>query len=343
MKIGELFVALGFDVDDAKLNEFSESIAGLFTGMTKLSLAAAGSLFALNKFAKNSAQMALGLTNFNEQTDQSIKSLQKWQAASILTNAAASADEVTASFEAMSKSIADVVMGKGGGEFAMLGVPDVRGMSVAEVLEELRRNFDQNVATWGYQQTIDLMTSVGFNKNMIQALKLPEVEFEALTRNKFVDEDQIRSLRELADANRDLKFQWDFMVDIISSKLAPSLARLSRGFAALFGIIRVGTQKDMPKKFVDGIAQKQIDFVNRLLGIDGSGQSLAKYHVGDLNSAKDYNRYMERMVGGVQAHVNNVWNIQSNGDPVTLADMIAFREQQVLNRALADQNKGSKY
>ncbi len=224
MRIGELFVALGFDVDDKKLTTFTEDIKGARNDLLKLSAVTAGTLFAINKFISGSVQAATALRNFNEETGNSIEGLQKWQVASVLTNASTSADQVTASFKAMAQQIADVTLGRGNaGAFAMLGVPDVRGMDVAQVMEELRKNFDRNVTEWGYAQTVNLMQDVGVDPGMIRAIKLAREEFDNLTDGRFLSKETRDSLVQLGDRIRGITFDLQLFKDRLSGDISPVL------------------------------------------------------------------------------------------------------------------------
>lgn len=224
MNIGELFIALGFDVDDKKLKEFNENIKSGMTELLKMSAVAAGAVYAMNAFVEGGIRSATALRNFNAETGNSIEGLQKWQVAAVLTNAAISADEVTASFQAMSQAIADVTMGKGpSGAFAMLGVSDVRGRDPADVLEELRLNFNENVKKWGLPQTVNLMKEVGFDKGMLQALQLTRYEFDELAGSKFLDQETRDRLIDLGNAMSRFKLEWKLYKDQISADLAPGL------------------------------------------------------------------------------------------------------------------------
>jgi hypothetical protein len=224
MQLGEFFIALGFDVDDKKLKGFHENIKDLGKDFLKISAVAAGTVYAINKFVAGGVEAATTLRNFNAETGNSIEALQKWQVGSVLTNAAASADQVTASFQSMASSIADVTMGKGNaGAYAMLGISDVRGMDVGDAMEELRANFDANVAQWGLPQTVNLMRDVGFDPAMLQALKLTRKEFNKLVDSKFLDAESREKLIKLGDAISKAKLDFKLFKDQLSADIAPKL------------------------------------------------------------------------------------------------------------------------
>ncbi|PHS61065.1 MAG: hypothetical protein COB09_19140 [Thalassobium sp.] len=223
MKIGELFIALGFDVDDKKLKDFNSKLKAGRDSLLKMSAIATGTLAAIYKFTEGSARAATALRNFNLETGRSIQGLQKWQAATILTNSAASADQVTASFKAMSDAIVAVTEGGGGGVFARLGIDNVQGRGVVDVLDELRANFDKNTERWGYATTVKLMKDVGVDASMINALKLTREEFDKISDSKFLSPESRDNLVKLGDAFSRIKFDLKLFKDQISADLSPKL------------------------------------------------------------------------------------------------------------------------
>lgn len=245
MQLGEFFIALGFDVDDQKLKEFNQNLKDGWKDMLKLSAVAAGTVYAINKFVSGGIEAATALRNFNLETGHSIDNLQKWQAASVLTNAAMSAEQVTASITRMTNAMASVREGTGpSGAFARLGIGmEFMDRDVSDVLEELRKNFDTNVARWGYQNTVNLMEEVGFDKGMLGAMKLSTDQWNKFTSNVLSAESQ-EKLVALGDAIS--KFKWEFKLwkDELSADIAPALIEwldkaipAFKAFAEAFGAV----------------------------------------------------------------------------------------------------------
>lgn len=224
MKIGELFIALGFDVDDKKLKEFNEGIKTGLNELLKMSAVAAGAVYAINRFVSGAVDAATALRNFNNETGESARALQKWQVVSELTNAAVTADQVTSSFKAMSSAISDVRMGKGpSGAFARLGISDVRDMTVPQVLEQLRANHSMNVGKWKQQGVSNLYKEIGLDLGMLPALQKTREEFEKLGEDLLLTENQRKSLVDLGDAMRMFVKQLEYMQSVLSAEWAPTL------------------------------------------------------------------------------------------------------------------------
>jgi len=231
MKVGELFVALGFDVDEDKLKGFNDRITTARNNVIKLAAVAAAGVFAVNRFVAGSVDAALSMRNFNTETGNSIETLQKWQRVAVMKNPAMSADQVTESFKAMAQAIADVEMGKGNpAAFSMLGITDVRGRDVGDVLEELRVKIDRNLDEWTRNGKVaavfgrgGLLSQIGFDPSMIQALRLSKKEFDSLSKNKFLKQEQIDRLVKLSESFARIRVEWNLFKDTVSAEIAPYL------------------------------------------------------------------------------------------------------------------------
>ncbi len=439
MQLGEFFIALGFDVDDDKLKEFKDDIAGLGKDFLKISTVAAGTVYAINAFVSGGVAAATAMRNFNTETGNSIEALQRWQVGATLTNAATSADQVTASFHAMANSIADVTMGKGPvGAYSMLGIDNVRGMDVGEVMEQLRANFDNNVNQWGLPQTVNLMRDIGFDPGMLNSLKLTRKEFDKLVGGKMLDPESRERLVRLGDAIS--KFKWDFKLwkdelfadmspkliefieiaipymkdfyeslkavggalrglwddldddwqgamKIIAGGLVAYFAPVTATFVALAAAIwdigralrglesytgksilwllnlmeseegsKIANWKKALEDAGNGDAKgvypvgKRPSFQNKKdLGYTPVPQDflkksdLMRFYDGTLNPSNSKERQAQQMIQENQTNMNNVWNIQSNADGMSLTELIMQRQKQMLDSTLAEQNNGVRY
>lgn len=244
MRIGELFIALGFDVDDKKLREFDQNLKDTLGSMTKLSAGAGAALYGFNKFLEGSIATATALENFNTITDESIDSLQKWQVVATMKNTAMSVDQVTSSIMALDGAISDVAMGKGpSGAFSMLNI-DVRGKTAFQVLEDMRRNFDENVKRWGHRQTVSLMMETGIDPGMVAAIRSTREEFDRIAEGRLLSPEAQQKLVELGQkiqgVEKDFKLFKDQLVGdwgpgLIATlnKLEPQIKDVAKNFHAV--------------------------------------------------------------------------------------------------------------
>lgn len=227
MNIGELFISLGFDVDDKKLKEFKNDVKDGFEGLLKISAAAAGAVYAVNAFVEGSIRSATALRNFNIQTDLSIDKLQKWQVAGTMSNTAMSVEQVTSSVQALQQSLADISLGKGpSGQLSMLGIDGVAGKDAFDVLEELRANYQGNVAKWGLVQTNQFMKEAGIDPGLINAIRLTREEFDKLSEGKILSPEAQKKLVDLGTAVREFEINFKLMKDNLSADWSPTLIRI---------------------------------------------------------------------------------------------------------------------
>lgn len=224
MNIGELFIKLGFDADDEKPRNFQSELNSGFTSLLKITAAATGALYAFDRFVEGSINNAVAMRNFKTVTGESIDELQRWQVAATMANTSLSVDQVTASVSNLNKALADISMGRGNaaGVASML-IGDVRGKSAFEVLEELRKNYQANVARWGLRQTNDMIAELGIDPGMINALKLTNEEFDNLVNNRILDPESQQKLINLGNAIASVKRDFMLFKDQMVAEWSPKI------------------------------------------------------------------------------------------------------------------------
>ena len=218
MKLGEFFMALGFDVEDQKLTQFENKMTGLPTKFTIVAAAATAALFALDKFTEGSVRAATALQNFNNQTGRSIIDLQKWQGAAILSNAAISVDEVSSSIKALEQNIAQIKLGAGNAApFQLLGLDPFGGaFSVLDQLRDKIKGKDRPMA-------VNLIQQLGLSPELINVLQLTRKEFDALSGTLIRSEKTTAMLVKLGQATRIAKERFSLWKDNLAAKMAPAL------------------------------------------------------------------------------------------------------------------------
>lgn len=219
MKIGELFLALGFDVDDKKLDSFEGKIDKLKTNLAISAAKALAAVWAIDKFTAGSIKSSTALANFHNQTKLSVQSLQKWMAVAQMKNLSASADTVLASVKAIQDNLTQIKLGGGNvTPFQMLGI-DVRGKDAFSVLEQIRekiKGLDRNVA-------VNLMQQLGIDPTMLETLQLTREEFDALGNQFIRSQEATDRIMRLGHSINRLKMNFSLWKDQLVSELAPSI------------------------------------------------------------------------------------------------------------------------
>lgn len=224
MQVGELFIALGFDVDDAKLKSFNDGIKSSMTDLLKLSGIAAGAVFSVNKFIESSLHNSAALRQFTAETGESAEALKKWQVAAQLANPEMGIDEVTAAFKRMNAAISEAqYSGAKGGVFAQLNIENVQQKSSAEILDELRRNFQMNVGRWGLPKTLDFMEQLGVPKSMARTFQMSDEDIDRMTRGLTVTQEQNEAITDLADSLRRVSLEWQHFKDVVTAEYSDEL------------------------------------------------------------------------------------------------------------------------
>lgn len=247
MKVGELFVALGFDVDDKKLKDFNSGVQSTVVTLGKMAAVAAAALFAANKFASGSAQYAVQLQNFSDQTGVATEEVQRFYNVASRLNSEVTMENVIGSFTRLSEVIAEAKMGRGPlGVAAQLGIENLGALSEMQVIETLRRNFARNTEVWGRgdeQVVIDMMKQIGIGPEYIRTIKATDEEFTRLANNAILSEEKIARLAELAAKNKELSIQFQLLKDSMAAAVAPTLITFMENLLAVAGKIPTAIQK----------------------------------------------------------------------------------------------------
>jgi hypothetical protein len=183
MKVGEIFVLLGFEVDDSKLKTFEDGVRKLTFQMGALSAMAGVAVAAVNAFTSGPIDTARNLDRFRKATGQSTDDLQRWISAN--ERFGISAGETQGIIEGLAEKLAELKMtGKGGGDFAEVStwlksqINPVGNTNPFVVLENLRLAREKFLQGGGSEaQFSKLIERIGVTSSMIQSLSLDYEEF----------------------------------------------------------------------------------------------------------------------------------------------------------------------
>ena len=209
MNVGELFVSLGFDVDDASLKDFNSKIVEGRNEILTMSAAATGAVYALNALFMSSAQNALELKNFNDQTGFSIDALQKWQAVVHETNPAIGIEEAANGYKKLAQTLIDIRQGKGNsGALAMLGVTYDPNMTPEKAIEQIRAHLQETIAQNGVGFATDKLNAIGLGAGAINALRLSAGEFDGIGNKAIVSSETIDANKRYAETIAQIDVEW---------------------------------------------------------------------------------------------------------------------------------------
>jgi len=226
MKIGELFIALGFKTDNKKLSNFSKGVSSLRKNMLLTTGAFVGAIFIIDNFIEKTLKGVIALKNLNQQTGLSTQSIQKWQQAGQLANLSLTTEEISNSVAKLQNNIAEIRRGQGNiAPFQLLGI-DIGGKNAFQILENIRNSIegiDDATAT-------NLIKKLGLDARFISLLRLSREEFEKLGKNIFLSKKQQSNILKLGRSFKILTLRLKALKDQAVAKITPELEKLINKF-----------------------------------------------------------------------------------------------------------------
>ena len=241
MNIGELFIALGFDVDDSKLKSFDDGIKSLTKDFAVVTGATTAALYGFEVFIDTAVRASVALYNFNQQTDLSTTSLQQWQAAATAANPALTVDQVTSSIAALENNLVEIRKFGGGNAspFLWLGIDISHGQTAIDILEELRAKVGQlDRAT-----AVNLIQKMGLSPGFINVLTKSREEFDKFVAAQVRSKQSIDIIEKLAERMAFLQFKLSVFKDNLLADFTPGILQLIDVLEE-FGKVAVQTLED---------------------------------------------------------------------------------------------------
>lgn len=223
MKIGELFIALGFDVDDKKLKDFDNSVKAAQASMLKMGAAAAGVVWGINRFMADSVKASVGLRNVANETGVAEEAMLRFYNVAGRLNTELTLDNVMSLFQNLNSQIQQTFLGGGNsGPLAMLGVGmDSLSEGPLGVIAALRNNMEKNNATWGRERTIEIMRQAGIGPEWLRVIQASDDEWENHWKKVIPTESQRQAMIKMAETYREFSISWMNLKFRISEKIAP--------------------------------------------------------------------------------------------------------------------------
>lgn len=175
MRIGEFFIQLGVKADVTKVKDFVRAISNLPVETAGAILAIGGIQYKLAQLAQQAFETAVGLQHFTMQTGLSAQELQRWQVVGEQANV--SAEAVASSVSNLQRQMAEIRLGRGNiSPFQMLGIGvDQDAFGVLRQLRSRIKSVDPATFT-------NIISQMGLSPEMVNLLKLSNVEFEKMSR-----------------------------------------------------------------------------------------------------------------------------------------------------------------
>jgi Phage tail lysozyme len=213
--IGELFVKLGFDVDDSKLKSFQDSVQSVYSGIKDLAGAAGIGLgvAGFTAMLNSAADAAIQVRNLNTELGISKESARSFAAAWHGFNP--NTDPLTGLSVAQSvgRYINAAQYGQRN-EGVLLGLTGAE-KTLEEVNEKVRANFQASVNRWGISKVTEAMQAIYGTADAVNVLSRSTQEYNEAAKKGIISdeaqknlEDYDTSIADLSNSLNQLKVTW---------------------------------------------------------------------------------------------------------------------------------------
>lgn len=226
--LGELFISLGFDVDDQKLKNFQRNLRDTHEEMVKLGTVAATTVGALSLFIQNAADGAVRLNNMALMFGANTQAAQTFANALHQVNSQISITAGQAMFGQFSQLIlGKIPLGQGAaGALALLGggYEPGTGQTPEQILENLAHHYGQMKKQLGIGYGVQLeQIGLGGAEPAIKELaENPNAYYGASKYNTSAA--NIEKLTEFAKATAELDEIWNKFFNDLAGNIAPQAA-----------------------------------------------------------------------------------------------------------------------
>lgn len=256
--IDELFVALGFKIDDKGLKQFDKQISSFAKNIgklaekmganvnwealkkvddeiqktimtvTKLVGATALAILAIDKMAMSLLKNNQAFISFNQQTGLALGNVQRIAQAGMLANMNITPEMVMQSMQAVQSNLAQIRLGQGNIEpYQLLGISPV-GKDANQVFDDLRnsiKGLDDMTAT-------NIIQQMGFNPEMITVLRMTNDELADMN-GLMLSPEQRQAMEQYGSALRKVQMELGLLKDKALLAIMPSLIKFLKGFEAI--------------------------------------------------------------------------------------------------------------
>jgi hypothetical protein len=222
--IGELFIKLGFDVDDKKLKSFDDGIKSVRNEMAKLAAGAAVAVYAVNRFVNDSVNDAIKLQKFRTETGYATEDLERFYNVARSLDQTVTLDDVIGAFRQLSDVISSAQWGELPGGALFLGIPDIRSASPAEIINKVRANRDKvlyGIAQGDVGKFRQLVEEVGLG-DVFAAIMADEQTYDDLFKSAIpTTKEQQEAILQLARAYSDFNYEFATFKREMTTEIAP--------------------------------------------------------------------------------------------------------------------------
>lgn len=235
--IDELFMAIGFKVDDKELKEVDNKMKDVIGSAMRVVAAVAAATYAFDRMATSLMKSNQAFINFNRQTGLSIGNMQRIATAGMLADFNMTPESVMSSMQAMQANLAQIRLGQGNIEpFQLLGISPV-GKDANQVFDDLR----QAIKGLDDMTAVNIIQQMGFSPEMITVLRMTNDEL-AQTQQLMLAPEQRQALQQLSMELRKVQMEFGLVRDKALITLLPHFIRFLKGLETMAALLEKGVE-----------------------------------------------------------------------------------------------------
>lgn len=232
--IGDIFVKLGFDVDDAKLKGFDTGIRNLKNSLALVSVEAIGTVYALERIASKSMAAATQVMNMKAQFGVDPKTAMFWETVGRASNPALSTEAIDSSLAAFEQNLVQWQRGgmpKWVANDVHINSRDTLESALAKLGDYVRNNGAS--PAWKSRNLAD----AGFDPGLTNALKMTDQERHDLFKRAGGGYD-VEKVADAAKAISELDVSLTNLSRDLSVEMAPAIRDVAKAIEELLGRVK---------------------------------------------------------------------------------------------------------
>lgn len=232
MNLQELFVSMGFKIDDKDLTKTQGKLDKIVSSSLALKVALTAAAYGIGKMITSTINGTAELEKFSQTAGISIEKLRKWQEAGQKIDLTLNANSIAGSIAALQKNLDEIKLGRGDiGAFNVLGI-EIAGKDAFAVLESLRERLQtMNISN---STAKNLLSRMGLDPSFISLLKTTRTEFEKLGNQIELTGNQRAGLLDLGKNLTTMKLNLVALKNQFSATFAPIINNVLKGLLNLY-------------------------------------------------------------------------------------------------------------
>lgn len=235
--IDELFMAIGFKVDDKELKTADDKMKEVVSSAKRMVAAVSVAVYAFDRMATSLMKSNQAFINFNRQTGLSIGNMQRIATAGMLADFNMTPESVMSSMQAMQANLAQIRLGQGNIEpFQLLGISPV-GKDANQVFDDLR----QAIKGLDDMTAVNIIQQMGFSPEMITVLRMTNEEL-AQTQQLMLAPEQRQALQQYSMELRKVHMEFGLLKDKALITLMPHFIKFLKGLETMAALLERGVE-----------------------------------------------------------------------------------------------------